>query len=60
MITIKEFKKLKNITLIDIREPEEYKTIHIPNSINIPKDILLDQIDKYITKNQKFYIVCRS
>ena len=37
LITAQDLKeKLKDFYVIDVREPEEYKDWHIPNSINIP------------------------
>lgn len=43
--------------LVDVREPEEYQEIHLPESINIPlSSFNLDKIDI----NKTIYLYCRS
>lgn len=44
--------------IIDIRENYEYKMGHIPNSINIPKDLLELAPEKYLNKNDFYIIYC--
>ena len=44
--------------LIDIREKYEYRIGHIPNSINISKDLLELNPEKYINKNEKYILYC--
>ncbi len=44
--------------IIDIRENFEYRIGHIPNSINISKDLLEINPDKYISKNKKYVLYC--
>lgn len=54
-------KKSSSAIIIDVRTPEEYKTGYIPKSINIPIQILKDEIlKKNIDKNAKIILYCRS
>lgn len=52
--------KIKNITLIDIREPYEYKGGHVPTAKNIPMATLLDKPEEYIDKSKEYHIICQS
>lgn len=47
--------------IIDVREPDEYKAHHIPNSINIPLTTL-HQLDNYTTllSDKTLCLVCKS
>lgn len=45
------------INLIDVREPYEYRSGHIPGAINMPlSDFHIDKLDK----NQEYYLICFS
>lgn len=44
--------------IVDIREPYEYRIGHIPNSINIPKDLLELVPEKYLDKNNYYILYC--
>lgn len=44
--------------IIDIREQYEYKVGHLPNSINIPKDLLELVPEKYLNKNDYYILYC--
>ncbi|WP_024614350.1 rhodanese-like domain-containing protein [Clostridium sp. Ade.TY] len=52
--------KLKSIDLIDIREPYEYKSGHLPNAKNIPMENIISNPDKYLNKDKEYYIICQS
>ncbi len=58
-ISVSELKKLNNINLIDIRSIEKYNSRHILNAINIPMEQLLINSNKYLNKNEKYYIYCQ-
>ena len=45
-------------TLIDVQNAKDYMEDPTPNSINIYVDKLLLDHNKYLKKNQKYYIVC--
>ena len=48
------------VELIDIREDYEYKGGSIKSSKNIPMGQLLNEPDKYLSKNKEYYIMCQS
>ena len=48
------------MNIIDIREKNKYNISHIPNSINIEAYELLYNADKYLNKNDTYYIYCTS
>lgn len=49
----------KNKVIIDVREPQEYKTGYIPNAMNIPLSQLKSRIGE-IPKDKNIYLYCRS
>lgn len=48
------------VNIIDIRNNFIYNLGNIPTSKNIPKDYLLTFPEKYLKKNEKYYIYCES
>lgn len=52
--------KLGNINLIDVREPYEYKSGHIPTAKNIPMGTILAYPEKYLNKSNEYHIICQS
>lgn len=48
------------INLIDIREAYEYQAGSIKTSKNIPMAHLLNEPDKYLKKENQYYIMCQS
>lgn len=48
------------ISLIDIREPFEYRGGSIKTAKNIPMGQLLEEPEKYLEKNKEYHIVCQS
>ena len=46
--------------IIDGSDVYTYKTNHINGSINIPYDELINNYRKYLNKNEKYYIYCKS
>ncbi|GAB4018855.1 MAG: hypothetical protein Fur0010_20280 [Bdellovibrio sp.] len=55
---VTQFEK-SNPQMIDVRTPEEFHSGHNKNSINIPLDQLLKNLDK-IDKKRPVLLVCRS
>lgn len=51
---------LKDINLIDIREPYEYAHGSIKSAKNIPMGQLLTNPDKYLDKGKQYHIMCQS
>lgn len=55
------FKDLKpEYNVIDIRDKNSYNLAHYINSLNIPMNSLLNNPDKYLNKNDIYYIYCSS
>jgi rhodanese-related sulfurtransferase len=51
----------KNILLLDVRTPEEYRSVHIPGSTLLPLNDLQDNIQKYAPeKDRPILIYCLS
>lgn len=46
--------------IIDIRDSYSYNMGHVYNAKNIPMDELLNNFDKYLSKNETYYIYCKS
>lgn len=46
--------------IIDIRTNSEYQAGHIPNAINIEKELLLLNPNYYLNKEEKYYLYCTS
>lgn len=59
-ITVKDFKKIlqPGISIIDIREKTKYDLGHIKYAINITKNELMFNTDKYLIKDKIYYIYC--
>jgi rhodanese-related sulfurtransferase len=51
---------IKDINLIDIREPYEYAHGSIQTAKNIPMSLLLNDPSKHLDKSKKYYIICQS
>lgn len=58
-ISVTDLKRLNNTNLIDIRSIEKYNYKHIMEAKNIPLEQLLIRPEKYLDKNQKYYIYCQ-
>ncbi len=52
--------KSKGKNLIDVREPYEYVSGSIKGAKNIPMNDLLSNPQKYLSKDQTYYIFCQS
>lgn len=51
----------KSILVIDVRTPEEYSTGHIDGAINIPVNVIENEIENHTKdKNQKILLYCRT
>ena len=47
--------------ILDVRTSEEFNTGHIPNAINIPNEVILEEALKVLTnKEQVILVYCRS
>lgn len=60
-LSVKELEPhLGKIELIDIREPYEYASGHVPKAKNIPMNQLVQNTEKYLKKEQTYHIICQS
>jgi phage shock protein E len=51
----------KNVLLLDVRTPEEYREVHIPNSISLPLNQLKPGISKIANdKGREIIVYCLS
>ena len=53
-------KSLKNAIIIDVRTEEEYLSGNLTDSINIPLDILEDNIKLYANYDREIIVYCQS
>jgi rhodanese-related sulfurtransferase len=51
---------LGKIDLIDVREPYEYKSGHLPTAKNIPMDEVIAKAEKLLDKSKEYHIICQS
>ena len=58
-ITVSELKKLDNIDIIDIRSEEKYNDNHILNAYNIPYNKLINNPERYLDRDNTYYIYCQ-
>ncbi len=58
-ISVNELDELiGKIELIDIREANEYEEMSIKTARNIPMLVLLQDPDKFLSREKTYYIVC--
>lgn len=59
-ISIGELLKVEDhINLIDLRSVEKYNDNHIPDAKNVPMLLLLKEPEKYLNKEETYYIYCQ-
>ena len=59
-ISMVDFLKIEvPIQVIDIRSVESYNNNHIPGARNVPFEKLLVNPNKYLNKNETYYIYCQ-
>lgn len=57
-IKYSDLMSMNNIIIIDIRDKYEYSSFHINNTINIPYHLLWKYPEKYLNKNDTYYLLC--
>ena len=50
----------KDAKLIDVREPEEFKSGSLKTAKNIPMGEIMNNPDKYLKKDSTYYIFCQA
>ena len=51
---------LKDISIVDVRTPEEYACEHFPNAVNIPLDQVNPRIEEFRKMKKPIIAYCRS
>ena len=51
---------LNDVSIVDVRTPEEYLVEHFPNAINIPLDSIAKRIEEFKQMNKPIIAYCRS
>ena len=58
-VNFSELAQNPNAVIIDVRTPEEFAVGHIPQSVNIPLQVLLDSIEN-LKRFEHIILICRS
>lgn len=58
-ISVGDFLKINNPNVIDIRTVQKFNDNHIPGSLNINANSLLNNPEKYLNPNLTYYIYCQ-
>ena len=63
VLDLKEIEQEKNVTIIDVRTPSEYREVHATGARNVP----LESLDPEVLKQQRMregngplYVICQS
>lgn len=59
-ISFFELLELKDALIIDVRDINDYQKFHLDHSVNVPFLNLLANPQKYLVKNQRYYLICNS
>jgi rhodanese-related sulfurtransferase len=46
--------------IIDVSDKFTYANYHLNESVNIPYDELINNYRKYLNKNERYYLYCKS
>lgn len=57
---VKKYEKTPSAVMLDVRSKEEFKAGHIPGSINIPVDDILEVEDAIPDHDTPIYVYCLS
>jgi len=53
-----EFAEAEHLTIVDVREPEEFAISCIPGAINVPRGVLEFSIGDKVPRSKKVYVYC--
>ena len=53
-----EFAEAEHLTIVDVREPEEFAISCIPGAINVPRGVLEFSIGDKVPRSEKVYVYC--
>lgn len=51
---------VNDVSIVDVRTPEEYLIEHFPNAINIPLDSIAQRIEEFKQMKKPIIAYCRS
>ena len=51
---------ISDVSIVDVRTPEEYLIEHFPNAINIPLDSIVQRIEEFRQMKKPIIAYCRS
>ena len=51
---------VNDVSIVDVRTPEEYLVEHFPNAINIPLDSITQRIEEFRQMKKPIIAYCRS
>ena len=51
---------LNDVSIVDVRTPEEYLVEHFPNAINLPLDSIAQRIEEFRQMKKPIIAYCRS
>ena len=51
---------VNDVSIVDVRTPEEYLVEHFPNAINIPLDSIAQRIEEFRQMKKPIIAYCRS
>ena len=57
-ISFDDFKRLKDIEIIDLRDSDKYLKKHLKGSINVAFNALIVYPERYLKKNKKYLLIC--
>lgn len=46
--------------LVDVREPDEYASGHVPGAVSVPLSQVPDRVDECASSGETTYLICRS
>lgn len=52
--------ELQDVSIVDVRTPEEFSEAHFPNAINIPLDKVAQRIEEFRKMKKPIIAYCRS
>ncbi|PLW94011.1 MAG: hypothetical protein C0592_04390 [Marinilabiliales bacterium] len=53
-----EFAEAEHLTIVDVREPEEFAISCIPGAVNVPRGVLEFKIGNEVPRSEKVYVYC--
>lgn len=61
-ITVDDLESLlaTGVQLVDVREPDEYESGHVPGAISVPLGEVAERVDECVVAGQVTYMICRS